>query len=54
MWYGLTHPYQGFPKEGVFIDVPRGASRRYVAYLLKQNGIVRSKLAFEIYARRHP
>jgi UPF0755 protein len=54
MWYGLTHPYRDFPKEGVFIDVPRGASRRYVAYILKKNGVVRSKLAFEIYARRHP
>jgi len=54
MWYGLTHSYQGFAKEGVFVDVPRGASPRYVAYLLKQNGVVRSKLAFEIYARRHP
>src|SRR5205823_923392 len=54
MWYGITYPYQGFPKEGVFVDVPHGASRRYVAFLLKQNGVVRSKLAFEIYARRHP
>lgn len=54
MWYGLTHPYQGFASGGVFVDVPHGASRRYVAYLLKQNGVVRSKLAFEIYARRHP
>lgn len=54
MWYGLTHPYQGFAKEGVFVEVPHGASRRYVGYLLKQNGVVRSKLAFEIYARRHP
>jgi len=34
--------------------VPRGVSRRYVAYILKKNGVVRSKLAFEIYARRHP
>src|SRR5207247_9088891 len=54
MWYGMTHPYQGFAKEGVFVEVPRGASRRYVGYLLKRNGVVRSKLAFEIYARRHP
>jgi UPF0755 protein len=54
MWYGMTHPYQGFSKEGVFVDVPHGVSRRYVAYLLKKNGVVRSKLAFEIYARRHP
>jgi peptidoglycan lytic transglycosylase G len=54
MWYGLTHPYQGFGAAGVFVDVPHGASQRYVAYLLKQNGVVRSKLAFEFYARRHP
>jgi UPF0755 protein len=53
MWYGLTQPYQGFAKEGVFVEVPHGASRRYVAYLLKQNGVVRSKWAFELYARRH-
>jgi UPF0755 protein len=54
MWYGITHPYQGFVSGGVFVDVPHGASSRYVGYLLRQNGVVRSKLAFEIYARRHP
>jgi peptidoglycan lytic transglycosylase G len=54
MWFGFTHSYQGFPSEGVFVDIPHGASRRYVGYLLKQNGVIRSKLAFEIYARRHP
>ena len=54
MWYSITQPYQGFPKEGVFVDVPHGASSRYAGYLLKNNGVVRSKLAFEIYARRHP
>ena len=54
MWYSFTHPYQGFAAEGIFVDVPRGASRRYAAYLLKKNGVVRSSLAFEIYARRHP
>ena len=54
MWYGMTKPYQGFGAGGVFVDVPHGVSSRYVGYLLKQNGVVRSKLAFEIYARRHP
>jgi UPF0755 protein len=54
MWYGMTKPYQGFPAEGVFVDVPHGASRRYAAYLLKKNGVVRTSLGFEIYARRHP
>ena len=54
MWYGMTNPYQGFPAEGVFVDIPHGASRRYAAYILKKNGVVQSKLAFEFYARRHP
>src|SRR5919109_2349377 len=54
MWYGITQPYQNFPKEGVFVELPHGASPRYVGYLLKRSGVVRSKLAFEIYARRHP
>jgi UPF0755 protein len=54
MWYSITQPYQDFPKEGVFVELPHGASPRYAAYLLKRSGVVRSKLAFEIYSRRHP
>jgi UPF0755 protein len=54
MWYGMTNPYQGFAAEGVFVEVPHGASRRYVAYILKNNGVIRSAMAFEIYARRNP
>lgn len=54
LWYSVTQPYQGFSAEGVFVDVPHGASRRTVARLLEQNGVIRSALAFEIYARRHP
>ena len=53
IWYGITKPYQNFGAEGVFVDLPHGASQRHVAYLLKTNGVVRSALAFEIYARRH-
>jgi len=54
MWYGMTKPYQGFPAEGVFVDIPHRASRRYAAYILKKNGVIRSATAFEIYARRNP
>ena len=53
-WYSLARPYQGFPSQGVFVDLPHGASSRTVARLLKQNGVVRSSFAFEFYARRHP
>jgi UPF0755 protein len=54
LWYCVEQPYQGFPEQGVFVDVPHGASGRTVARLLKQNGVVRSSFAFGIYARQHP
>jgi UPF0755 protein len=54
MWFCLESPYKGFAAEGIFVDLPHGASSRTVARLLKQNGVIRSALAFEVYARRHP
>src|SRR5260370_39652762 len=54
LWYGFSEPYQCFAAGGVFVDVPHGASQRYVAYLLKKNGVVRSAMALRIYARQHP
>jgi UPF0755 protein len=53
-WVSIKQPYRGFPSEGVFVDVPRGATGRTVARLLQQNGVIRSAFAFGIYARRHP
>src|SRR5947209_8410564 len=53
-WYCLESPYQGFAAQSVFVDLPHGASSRTVARLLKQNGVIRSATAFEVYARRHP
>jgi UPF0755 protein len=53
-WYCITKPYQGFATGGVFVTVPHGASSRGVARMLESNGVVRSAIAFEIYARRHP
>jgi len=49
--YALREPYQGFPKEGVYVDVPRGASARTIARLLAENGVVRSSVAFEALCR---
>ena len=54
MWYSLESPYKGFAPQSVFVDLPHGASSRTVARLLKQNGVIRSATAFEVYARRHP
>jgi len=53
-WYSIEGPYQAFAAQGVFVDLPHGASSRTVARLLKQNGVIRSAFAFEVYARRHP
>jgi UPF0755 protein len=54
VWYSIERPYQGFSYSGVFVDLPHGSSSRTVARLLKQNGVIRSSFAFELYARRHP
>ena len=54
MWYTLEMPYRAFSEQGAFVDLPHGASSRTVARVLKQNGIIRSAFAFELYARRHP
>ena len=53
-WYALEKPYGVIPAEGVFVDVPHGASQRAVSRLLKSKGVIRSAIAFELYARRHP
>jgi UPF0755 protein len=54
LWYSIEQPYRGFAAEGIFVDVPHGSSSRAVARLLRRKGIVRSAVAFEFYARRHP
>ncbi|MEQ1354237.1 MAG: endolytic transglycosylase MltG [Candidatus Acidiferrum sp.] len=53
LWYSINQPYRGFPAEGIFVDVPHGSSSRSVARLLERQGVVRSAIAFEFYARRH-
>jgi UPF0755 protein len=53
LWYSINHPYQGFGPEGVFVEIPHGSSSRSVARLLERKGVVRSSVAFELYARRH-
>ena len=52
LWYGITQPYQGFGAEGVFVDIPHGASSRAIGHLLESDGVIRSAKAFELYARR--
>ncbi len=44
-------PYQGFAGGGVFVDIPRGMSSGAIARKLAENGVVRSRVAFEILCR---
>lgn len=50
-YVALYLPYQGFPAEGVYVDIPHGASQRTIARLLAENGVVRSRFAFEALCR---
>ncbi len=54
LWYSIEKPFGVFPSEGIFVEIPHGASRRAAAHLLEKEGVIRSAIAFEIYARRHP
>ncbi|MGC1188681.1 MAG: endolytic transglycosylase MltG [Candidatus Acidiferrales bacterium] len=48
-WY---LPYQGFASPpGAYVDIPHGASRRTIGRLLADQGVIRSRLAFEVLAR---
>ena len=51
VYTALFQPYQGFPAGGVYVDIPHGASQRAIARLLAENGVVRSRAAFEALCR---
>jgi UPF0755 protein len=50
-YLALYQPYQGFAGDGAYVDIPRGASQRTIARLLAENGVVRSRIAFEFFCR---
>jgi peptidoglycan lytic transglycosylase G len=52
LYLALYRPYRGFASEGVYVDIPRGASQRTIARLLAENGVVRSRLVFELLCRQ--
>jgi UPF0755 protein len=54
LWYAVEKPFGTIPTEGVYVEIPHGASRRAAAHILAKEGVIRSAIAFEIYARRHP
>jgi len=54
VWYAIEKPYGTIPADGVYVDIPHGASRRAAAHILEKAGVIRNSFAFEFYARRHP
>jgi UPF0755 protein len=50
-YVALAVPYQGFAGDGVYVDIPHGATQRTIARLLAENGVVRSSAAFELLCR---
>jgi peptidoglycan lytic transglycosylase G len=54
VWYSIEKPYGTISTDGVYLDIPHGASRRAVAHILEKAGVIRNSFAFELYARRHP
>ena len=53
LWYCIEKPFGTIPTEGVFVEIPRGASTRAATHLLENSGLIRNSLALELYARRH-
>jgi UPF0755 protein len=51
LYLALYQPYQGFASDGVYVDIPRGASQRTISRLLAESGAVRSRIAFELLCR---
>ena len=54
LWYSIEKPFGHIPREGIFVEIPHGSSQRTAARILAESGIIRSPLAFELYARRQP
>jgi UPF0755 protein len=53
VWLGvmLGLPYGNFPREGIYVEIPEGATVRSIARTLEKKGVVRSAVAFEALCR---
>jgi len=49
----ISRPYRGHRPEQVFVDIPRGASRWQIAGILRQNDVIRNRLAFTLFSVWH-
>ena len=49
----LGKPYRGHRPEKVFVDIPHGTSRWGIAGILRQNDVIRNRVAFALFADWH-
>lgn len=49
----ISKPYRGHRPEKVFVDIPHGTSRWGIAGILRQNDVIRNRVAFALFADWH-
>ena len=49
----ISRPYRGHRPEKVFVDIPHGSSRWQIAGILRDNDVIRNRLAFALFADWH-
>ena len=49
----ISRPYRGHRPEKVFVDIPHGKSRWSIAGILRQNDVIRDRLAFALFSFWH-
>jgi UPF0755 protein len=49
----ISRPYRGHRPEKVFVDIPRGTSRWDIAGILRDNSVIRNRLAFALFSEWH-
>jgi UPF0755 protein len=49
----LVRPYRGHRPEQVFVDIPHGTSRWKIAGILRDNDVIRNRLAFALFSDWH-
>jgi peptidoglycan lytic transglycosylase G len=49
----ISRPYRGHRPEKVFVDIPHGSSRWKIAGILREDDVVRNRLAFTLFSYWH-
>src|SRR5574340_208437 len=52
LYISIKRPYRGYSSPEVYVDIPHGVSQRTIGRMLAQQGVVRSRVAFELIGRR--